>query len=66
MLSQLQREAILRAVVDHPELSHQEIAEQFRVGRITVIGIAKKGGVKRKRGAAATAFRHSIARAIGK
>jgi hypothetical protein len=62
MLSQLKKESILQAVKAHPEIGYDEIARQFGCGRNTVIIIAKRGGIKRRRGCGSPAFRKSIAR----
>ncbi len=58
------REAIRDAVIKHPEMSYDAIGEQFSCCRLTVIAIAKQGGIKRKRGAGAPSFRHAIARSV--
>jgi hypothetical protein len=60
MLSSLKRQAILEAIKAHPEIGYDEIARQFDCGRNTVILIAKRGGIKRRRGSGSPAFRKSL------
>ena len=62
MYSELQRQAIVEAVIKHPELSHAQIAQQFQVGRIAVIAFCNKAGIKRSRGAGSYAYQCAIAK----
>ena len=41
---------ILREILEHPELSYQQIASRFRVRRHTVVRIAREAHIVGKRG----------------
>ena len=64
MLSAIQKEAILNAAIHHPEVGYRELAAQFRVGLSSVMGVVKKAGIKRQRGASSPAFRHGVAKNV--
>jgi hypothetical protein len=66
MYSVLQRQAIIEAVVRHPELTHQGIADQFGLARLTVVKICTEAGVKRIRGAGSYAYQCAIAKKVEK
>jgi hypothetical protein len=64
MTSELLREATIEAVIEHPELSHQQIADQFGIARLTLIKVCVKAGIRRTRGAGSYAWQCQLAKKI--